>query len=129
MTRGGMAWMLSTVYTPNTPRVYYTAMAAVALAGVAAFLLLFPLTRLVIKLLEKVNYRIISAVTLVILLALVAALTGWGGLLIALVATGIGLIPVVWGSRRMNCMGVLLLPIVLNMAGVGPTVAHWLGLI
>jgi hypothetical protein len=26
-------------------------------------------------------------------------------------------------------MGVLLLPIVLNMAGVGPTVAHWLGLV
>jgi putative membrane protein len=129
MTRGGMAWMLSTIYTAGTPRVYYTAMAAVALAGVAAFLLLFPLTRLVIKLLERVNYQIISAATLVILLALVAALTGWGGLLVALVATGIGLIPVVWGSRRMNCMGVLLLPIVLNMAGVGPTVAHWLGLI
>ena len=60
---------------------------------------------------------------------LVLVLMGWGGLLIALVATGIGLIPVVWGSRRMNCMGVLLLPITLNMAGVGPTVAHWLGLI
>ncbi len=35
------------------------------------------------------------------------------------------------GSRTLcvNCMGVLLLPISLNMAGVGPTVAHWLGLI
>ncbi len=129
MTRGGMAWMLSTLYTPNTPRVYLTAVAAIAVAGAAAFLLLFPLTRLTIKLIEKVNYQIISAITLVILLVLVAALTGWGGLLVALVATGIGLIPVVWGSRRMNCMGVLLLPIVLNMAGVGPTVAHWLGLI
>ncbi len=129
MTRGGMAWMLSTVYQAGTPRVYFTAMAAVALAGAAAFLMLFPLTRLVIKLLEKVNYQWISAGTLVILIGLVLALTGWGGLLIALVATGIGILPVVWGSRRMNCMGVLLLPISLNMAGVGPTVAHWLGLI
>lgn len=129
MTRGGMAWMLSTVYQPATPRIYFTAVAAIALAGAAAFLLLFPLTRLVIKLLEKVSYQIISAVTLAILVTLVLALTGWGGLLIALVATGIGILPVVWGSRRMNCMGVLLLPITLNMAGVGPTVAHWLGLI
>jgi hypothetical protein len=44
-------------------------------------------------------------------------------LLIATVATGIGLIPVLWGSRRMNCMGVLLL------AGVGSRVAGWLGLV
>jgi putative membrane protein len=129
MTRGGMAWMLSTVYTPCTPRVYFTAIAAVAVAGAAAFLLLFPLTRLTINLLELVPYQLISALTLAILVALVFTFTGWGGLLVSLVAAGIGLIPVVCGSRRMNCMGVLLLPIVLNMAGVGPTVAHWLGLV
>ena len=41
----------------------------------------------------------------------------------------IGLIPVLWGSRRMNAMGVLLLPIALNMAGAGDTVARWLGLL
>lgn len=129
LTRGGMAWMLSTIYRPDTPRLYFTAMAAAAVAGAVAFLLLFPLTRLVIRLLEKVSYQAISAVTLVILLVLVTALTGWGGGLIALVAAGIGLIPVVWGSRRMNGMGVLLLPMVLNMAGLGPRVAHELGLI
>jgi TctA family transporter len=56
-------------------------------------------------------------------------MTGWGGLLICVVATGIGLIPVLWGSRRMNCMGVLLLPIALNMVGVGGAVAGWLGLV
>ena len=55
--------------------------------------------------------------------------TGPAGLLIAAVATGIGLIPVLWGSRRMNCMGVLLLPIALNMIGAGSVVAGWLGLI
>ena len=121
--------MLSTVYMPNSPRVYFTAIAAVAIAGAVAFLLLFPLTRLTIKLLERVPYQLISAITLAILVALVAAFTGWGGLLVALVATGIGLIPVVWGSRRMNCMGVLLLPITLNMAGLGPAVAAWLGLV
>jgi putative membrane protein len=59
----------------------------------------------------------------------VLALTGWEGLVIAIVATGIGLLPVMWGSRRMNCMGVLLLPLTLNLAGLGPTVAGWLGLV
>jgi TctA family transporter len=56
-------------------------------------------------------------------------MTGPGGLLVLAVATGIGLIPVLWGSRRMNGMGVLLLPIALNMAGVGDAVAEWLGLV
>jgi TctA family transporter len=60
---------------------------------------------------------------------MVFLLTGWGGLLIALVATGIGLLPVMWGARRMNCMGVLLLPLTLSLAGYGTTVAGWLGLI
>jgi putative membrane protein len=63
------------------------------------------------------------------LAGVVLVVTGPAGLLVAAVATGIGLIPVLWGSRRMNCLGVLLLPLTLNMAGVGGTVAAWLGLI
>jgi TctA family transporter len=59
----------------------------------------------------------------------VLGMTGWTGLLVTVAATGIGLIPVMYHSRRMNCMGVLLIPILLNMAGLGPTVAGWLGLV
>jgi TctA family transporter len=64
-----------------------------------------------------------------LLVGVVFAMTGWGGLLISVVATAIGLLPVMWGARRMNCMGVLLLPLTLQMAGLGTTVAGWLGLI
>jgi putative membrane protein len=129
LTRGGMAWMLSGLYTPYTPGTFYRAAAAVALSGVASFFILLPLTRLAVRLVERVDYVRISVVMLIVLLVMVAVMTGPGGLLIAAVATGIGLIPVLWGSRRMNCMGVLLLPITLNMAGVGGTVAGWLGLV
>jgi putative membrane protein len=129
LTRGGMAWMLSSLWSSYTPQTYYLAVAAVVLSGVLSFFLLLLMTRLVIKLVAKVHYRWISVGTLVVLLTIVIGTTGWGGLLICAVATGIGLIPVLWGSRRMNCMGVLLLPIALNMAGVGGVVAGWLGLI
>lgn len=129
LTRGGMAWMLSTVYSGATPRMYLLAVAAVVLTGGLAFFLSLGLTRLVTRLLARVHYRWISLGTLVILLLIVVGMTGLGGLLICAVATGIGLIPVLWGSRRMNCMGVLLLPIALNMAGVGDVVARWLGLL
>ena len=129
LTRGGMAWMLSTIYAPGTPQVYFTAVAAVACAGAVSFFLLLGLSRAAISLLGRVDYHWISAATLALLLTLVLALTGPGGLLAALAATGIGLIPVAFGCRKMNCMGVLLVPITLNMAGVGASVAHWLGLI
>jgi putative membrane protein len=129
LTRGGMAWMLSSVWSSYTPQVYYLAVAAVVLSGVLSFFFLLLMARLVIKLIAKVHYRWVSVGTLVVLLVIVAGMTGWGGLLICAVATGIGLIPVLWGSRRMNCMGVLLLPIALNMVGAGGTVAGWLGLI
>ncbi len=129
LTRGGMAWMLSTVYTPGTPQVYFTAIAAVACAGAVSFFLLLWFSRAAIALVGRVDYRWISAATLGLLVALVFTLTGAGGLLVALAATGIGLIPVSFGCRKMNCMGVLLVPITLNMAGVGASVAHVLGLI
>jgi len=129
LTRGGMAWMLSSLWSSYTPQTYYLAVAAVVLSGVLSFFLLLLMTRVAIKLVGKVHYRWVSLGTLTVLLAIVIGMTGWGGLLICAVATGIGLIPVLWGSRRMNCMGVLLLPIALNMAGAGAAVAGWLGLI
>ncbi len=129
LTRGGMAWMVSTQYSTYTPERYFWATAAVLAAGVLAFFLSLGLTRLVIALTARVSYRVINFATLIILLVVVFAMTGWGGLAVCAVATGIGLIPVLWGSRRMNAMGVLLLPIALNMAGAGDVVAGWLGLL
>jgi putative membrane protein len=146
LTRGGMAWMLSTLWRSYTPRAYYIAVAAVLLTGVLSYFLLLLLARGVIRAMEKVDYRSVSRVVLVILIGVVmgvpalgeyvgsgdgaAALrAALGSLTICAVATGIGLIPVLWGARRMNCMGLLLLPIALNMSGLGATVAGWLGLL
>jgi putative membrane protein len=129
LTRGGMAGMLSILYTPHTPGTYWLAIAATLICGALAFGLLLGLSRAAIGLVTRVDYRWVSAGTLALLVGVVAALTGWGGLLIAAVATAIGLLPVMWGSRRMNCMGVLLVPLTLQMAGLGTVVAGWLGLI
>jgi putative membrane protein len=146
LTRGGMAWMISTLWTAHTPQTYYLAVAAIVLTGTLSFFLLLLMTRVTIRLIERVDYRWISLGTLAILLTVVAAvpvlgaltegkaaggllLAALSGLLICAASTGVGLIPVLWGSRRMNCMGVLLVPIGLNMVGAGATVAGWLGLL
>ena len=128
LTRGGMAGMLSILYTPHTPATFWLVIAATLICGALAFGLLLGLSRAALWLVTRLDYRWISAGTLGLLVGMVVAITGWGGLLIAVVATAIGLLPVMWGSRRMNCMGVLLLPLTLQMAGLGTTVAGWLGL-
>jgi putative membrane protein len=129
LTRGGMAWMLSGVYVPRDPSSYWLAVSAALLSGALAFLLLLPLSQGALWLVSRVDYRWLSAASLVLLLSIVVAFTGWGGLLITAVATGIGLLPAMWGTRRMNCLGVLLLPMTLKMSGLGSGVAAWLGLL
>ncbi|MEJ2150555.1 MAG: tripartite tricarboxylate transporter permease [Chloroflexota bacterium] len=89
-TRGGMAWMLSSMWSSYTPQIYYLAVAAVVLSGVLSFFLLLLMTRLTIKLIAKVHYRWGSLGTLAVLLTIVIGTTGWGGLLICAVAAGIG---------------------------------------
>jgi TctA family transporter len=61
-------------------------------------------------------------------LLLVLLTTGSAGLAICAVCTAIGLLPLLYGSRRMNCLGVILLPLAINMTGHAPALRSWLGL-
>ena len=79
LTRGGAAWMMKSIYMPRTWYDYYMILGAIAIAGGVSFLLMGPLTRWTIRFIEKVNYRTASILALVIILALVFGMTGWGG--------------------------------------------------
>ncbi len=129
LTRGGMAWMMRMFYVPRTKADFFLALSSMFLAAALATPLMMWLSRRTIGLLGRVDYRWASVATLVIIVAIVGGLTGLPGLFIMLVGSGIGLIPVLFHSRRMNCMGVLLIPITANMAGFGPAIARFLGLI
>lgn len=129
LTRGGMAWMLSTQWSAHSPKFYYAAVGGLLASGLLSFFLLLLMAQAAIRIIDKVNYPRISTVALTVLLIVVIATTGWSGLLVCGVATGIGLIPALWGSRRLNGMGVLLLPLAFNMAGWGAPLARWLGLV
>ena len=88
-----------------------------------------PLTRATLWLIGRFNYRFVSVVALAIIVTLVFAIVQWSGLLVMVIGAGIGLIPVLFGSRRLNCLGILLLPIACNMSGFGHKVAEGLGLL
>ena len=127
-TRGGLATMLRTIYMPRGLGDYLMVIASMAIAGAAAFLLMGGCARAVIWLIQRVDYRLLSYMALGIMAVLVFAMAGWMGMFILLVSAGIGMLPVVFFSRRSNCMGILLIPVTLDMAGYGPAIAQFLGL-
>ena len=128
LTRGGGAWMVKALYTPMGVADYFLVLGSIAIAAGLSYLMMEPLTKLTLRFIDRFNYRHVSTFALAIILVMVYAVTGWVGMFIATVATGIGLLPVLFGSRRLNCLGILLLPIACNMSGFGETITGWLGL-
>ena len=129
MMRGGAAALMSGLYVPYTRYDFYMVLAAVSVAGACAYLLMSPLAKFVLKLIGKFGYHTISVVAGLVVFAVVLFITGWSGVLIMLTGTGIGLLPVLFGARRMNCLGIILLPVACMMSGCGVAVAVWLGLL
>ncbi|OGV64178.1 MAG: hypothetical protein A2283_10135 [Lentisphaerae bacterium RIFOXYA12_FULL_48_11] len=127
--RGGGSWLMRGIYVPGSYHDYYLAMASMAIAGAVSLLMVGPLSWGMIKLIGKSSFRFLSFVSLLLVFVIVFAVTGWRGEFVMLVAAGIGLIPVLLGSRRMNCLGVILLPMACNMSGCGAKVAGWMGLL
>jgi putative membrane protein len=66
----------------------------------------------------RIDFRKVSAGAFVFVIALVFATSGLFGLLIATVASAIGLVPALAGVSRTHCMGCLLLPTLLFFLGI-----------
>jgi putative membrane protein len=69
--------------------------------------------KLFAKKFTRLPYTSLVAFTVVFIFVLVILFTGILGVVILLAGTSIGFLPITWGVRRSQCMGVLLLPIIL----------------
>ena len=128
LVRGGMSSMQSALYTPRTPREYGIAVAMVALCGAVALVVSLLLAQLVSRFISRVRYRWLSLGILAMLVIVIWLTMGGTGVLVLATASGIGMIPVSCKCRRLNCVGVLLVPALVRCAGLGTRVAHMLGL-
>ena len=126
---GGLGALLSVAFIPHGWRLFWLALAALALGSVLGVLVLQLSLRALVALSSRAWQRPAAVVALVVTVFVAAWLTGGPGLLILAVATPIGLIPVFVGSRRLNCLGVLLLPVALGQIGLALPIAHALGLV
>jgi putative membrane protein len=86
---------------------------ALLLGGTLSYFLTLKVGKIFAKHFVDVPYALVVKLTITMVVILVFLFTGFLGLLILVVATLIGLLPVEWGIRRSHCMGVLLIPIIL----------------
>jgi putative membrane protein len=85
----------------------------VAIAAGAGFLLVLALGDRYLAAVGSMNTTVLSVSVLGLLCVLVVAFTGLVGIGVFAVATLVGLVPARFGTRRMTCMGVLLVPLAL----------------
>lgn len=126
--KGGLNIILRPIFTAE-PGDYLMGISIILVAGGISFFLLLWLSQWVLSWVHEVDFRDLYWAALALITSIVAALTGFPGLFTMLVGTAVGCIPVFFHARRSNCMGVLLIPITLNMAGLGDDVAALFGLL
>jgi len=83
------------------------------LGGTLSYFLTLKIGKIFAKHFANVPYQLLVELTIAMIAILVFLFTGLMGILILIVATFIGLLPVHWGVRRSHCMGILLIPIIL----------------
>ena len=85
----------------------------ILLGGTLSYFSTIKVGKVFAKHFANVPYALLVYLTIAMIVILVFLFTGITGILILVVATFIGLLPVNWGVRRSHCMGILLLPIIL----------------
>jgi putative membrane protein len=128
LARGGGAALLRSLHPP-VPDSYGIIVAVIAIAAATALITLPFFARRLIHLINRFGHNAVSWIALAIILLVVGLMTGPRGWLVMTVATGIGLIPALSGARRMNSLGIILLPLACNMSGIGPAIARFLGVL
>jgi len=86
---------------------------ALVFAGTLSYFFTLYFGKIFAKKFANISYAFLVKVTISFVVIMVFLFTGFVGLFVLLVATIIGLLPVLWGVRRSHCMGVLLVPILL----------------
>ncbi len=128
MARGGGALMINALCAGYSYEDFYRALGFVAMASAAALLLVAPLAILTLRAMQIAGLRMLSAFSLLAALCVVFVGTGTVGIGIMSVGLGIGLVPPLFGTRRMNCLGIILLPVACMMSGIGDDIAAFLRL-
>ena len=112
-TRTGAAVAIQEIIGVLTWKVLILILFVVLVSGILSFFLTLFLAKGFSKKLEKVNYAVLSSITLMVLVIIVVLISGFMGLGILIISTLTGIYCISLPVKRTNMMGCLLLPVIL----------------
>lgn len=112
-TRTGAAVAIQQILGDISPHLLIIFLITVLISGSISFLWTLRLTKIFSKLIEKVNYALISILTLFILSIVVLIISGFLGFVVFIISSLAGVYFISLGVRRTNMMGSLLIPTIL----------------
>ena len=115
--RSGIAVAVGSMFAVGLNHVLLFLCVILASAGIASYMTIV-LTGKFVSFLKAIDYSKLCFRIFLMLLSLVVIFSGPQGVIVAMVALSIGLIPNLVGIKRSHCMGCLLLPTILFFAGI-----------
>ena len=109
-TRTGAAVAIQEILGAFSWQVLILFLFIVLISGIVSFFLTLKLAKFFSKRMEKINYTILSSITLGILVIIVFLVSGILGLIALIVSALTGIYCISLGVRRTNMMGCLLIP-------------------
>lgn len=112
-TRTGAAAAMQEILGNITFKILILILVITLLSGIVSFLITIFLAKFFSQKINKINYRILSSITLIILIIVVFVISGFFGLLVLIASTLTGIFCISLKVRRTQMMGCLLLPTII----------------
>jgi len=112
-TRTGAAVALQKILGGFSKEILILILLISLITGIISFFLTLNLSKIFARKINKINYPLLSFLTLVFLTILIFLISGFFGLAVLLVSTLTGIYCISLGVRRTNMMGCLLLPTII----------------
>ncbi len=125
--RGGAAWMLNIFYSPKTYNEYFLMVGIILLSSLISFYFTIKISKLIAKNIHRIPYKKLSIIILIFILFLTFLITDFKGIIILIVASSIGLLPPLFGTRRLNCLGALIFPLTIQMSSFSGSFSKLIG--
>lgn len=112
-SRSGAAAAIQDIAGQLSIQKLWTIISISIITIIIASILAILVTNLFLKVIEKINYNVVSVIMFLILTTAVFALSNWLGLIVFITSTAWGIFAILSNVRRINMMGVLLLPTII----------------
>lgn len=97
---------------------FLSMMLTMAAASVIAYFVMIWAGRMMCRIAENVDTATVSRVILVLMVALTVVFCGYWGVVLLLVCSVVGMVPLMLGTNRIHLTGCLIIPVILFKAGI-----------